>query len=120
MIRSHGTLPLQYFLLIGWLVFLPLKQRIKYKKLQYLHPGAGSSDEVTFRKILPTSNQGNVQVEMLSFLTTLGVSHCFQGPLLQRWFGTPKLADPQQLLVWHGSGTGKDIQLLRTHQAFQP
>jgi len=60
-----------------------LKKRVKYKKLQYFHPGAGPSDEVMVRKVLPTSNQGNVQVEMLSLLTTPGVSHLFQWPLLQ-------------------------------------
>lgn len=56
---------------------------------------------------------------MLSFLTTPGVSPLSR-PLLHQWFGTPKLVDFQQKLVWHGSGAGKDVQLLRAHQAFQP
>lgn len=85
-----------------------------------MSPGAGSSDKVMFRKVLPTSNQGSVQVEMLSLLPTLGVCHCFQDSLLQRWFVTLKLADSWQWLVWYRSGAGKDIQLLRTHQASQP
>lgn len=59
-------MPLQNFLLIGWLVFLPLKQIMKYKKPHCLPPGAGSFDEVTFWKVLPKSNKGNVQVQMFS------------------------------------------------------
>lgn len=74
MIRSHTAVPLQNFLLIGWLVFLPLKQIIKYKKPQYLPPGAGSFDEVTFQKVLPKSNKENVHVPMLYFLTSPGLS----------------------------------------------
>lgn len=74
MIRSHTAVPLQNFLLIGWLVLLPFKQIIKYKKPQYLLPGPGSFEEVTLQKVLPKLDKGNEQVPMLSFLTIPGVS----------------------------------------------
>lgn len=79
---------------------------IKYKKPQYLPPGAGSFDEVTFEKVLPKSNKGNVQVPMLYFLTAPGVSPLSQA-FVTAMIWCPK--NSQQKLVWYRSGAGKDV-----------
>lgn len=104
----------------NWLVCLSflllLKQRIKYKNLQYLHPGAGSSDEVIFRKALTTSNQGNVQVEMLSFLTTPGVGHLFFLVALV----TPMIWCFGNLLILRSSWVGTGLVQARTFSSSGP